>query len=234
MSYGAATRGENLHPFAVGPWRAPGANMNVFATESQIDIMAAAAGVDPLAFRLRHLGDNRMRRVLQAAADAFGRPATAGPSGRGYGVACSSDAGSFVATMAEVTVDKASGGVTVVRMVCAQDTGIIVNPDGARMQIEGGLTMGLGYALTEELRFQGGEVLDRSFGTYQLPRFSAVPKIEVVLVKNDELAPQGCGEPAITTVGGAIANAVFDATGARLLRLPMTPKRVAAAIAANR
>jgi len=221
-----------LHPFAVGPWRAPGANMNVFAAESQIDIMAAGAGVDPLAFRLKHIADPRMRRVVQAAADAFGwQPATR-PSGKGYGIACSSDAGSFVTTMAEVKVDKPSGKVTVLRMVCAQDMGIIVNPEGARMQIEGGLTMGLGYALTEELRFHGGEILDQNFDSYQLPRFSAVPRIEVVLVKNSELAPQGCGEPAITTVGAAIANAVFDATGARMLRLPMTPKRVLAAISA--
>ena len=99
------------------------------------------------------------------------------------------------------------------------------------MQIEGGLTMGLGYALTEEVRFQGGEVLDQNFDSYHLPRFSAVPRIEAVLVRNNELAPQGCGEPAITTAGAVIANAVFDATGARMLRLPMTPKRVAAAIA---
>lgn len=231
MSYGGAPPVKDLHPFAVGPWRAPGANMNVFATESQIDIMAAAAGVDPMAFRLKHLGDIRMRGVLQAAADAFGWRPAAGPSGRGHGIALSSDAGSFVATMAEVKVDKASGKVTVVRMVCAQDMGIIVNPEGARMQIEGGLTMGLGYALTEEVRFQGGEVLDQNFDSYHLPRFSAVPRIEVVLVRNNELAPQGCGEPAITTAGAVIANAVFDATGARMLRLPMTPKRVAAAIA---
>ena len=231
MSYGGAPPVKDLHPFAVGPWRAPGANMNVFATESQIDIMAAAAGVDPVAFRLKHLGDIRMRGVLQAAADAFGWRPAAGPSGRGHGIALSSDAGSFVATMAEVKVDKASGKVTVVRMVCAQDMGIIVNPEGARMQIEGGLTMGLGYALTEEVRFQGGEVLDQNFDSYHLPRFSAVPRIEAVLVRNNELAPQGCGEPAITTAGAVIANAVFDATGARMLRLPMTPKRVAAAIA---
>jgi isoquinoline 1-oxidoreductase len=233
MSYGGAPPVKDLHPFAVGPWRAPGANMNVFATESQIDIMAAAAGADPLAFRLKHLGDPRMRKVLQAAADAFGYAPAAGPSGRGFGIACSSDAGSVVATMAEVKVDKASGRVTVLRMVCAQDMGIIVNPDGARMQIEGGLTMGLGYALSEELRFQGGNILDRNFDTYRLPRFSAVPSIQAVLVENNELAPQGCGEPAITTAGAAIANAVFDAAGARVFRLPMTPKRVAAALAAS-
>jgi nicotinate dehydrogenase subunit B len=233
MSYGGAPPASGLHPLAVGPWRAPGANMNIFATESQIDIMAAAAGVDPLAFRLNHIQDTRMRRVLQAAADAFGWSSAVGPSGKGHGIALSSDAGSFVATIAEVKVDKASGRVTVARMVCAQDMGIIVNPEGAKMQIEGGLTMGLGYTLTEELQFHGGEVLDRNFDTYHLPRFSAIPRIEVVLIENNDVAPQGCGEPAITTTGGAIANAVFDATGARILRLPMTPRRVAEAVSAQ-
>jgi len=232
-SYGRAPAIAGLHPFATGPWRAPGANMNVFATESQIDIMAAAARVDPLAFRLKHISDPRMRRVLQAAAKAFGWKAAPGPSGRGYGIACSSDAGSCVATMAEVKVDAVTGKVGVVRIVCAQDMGVVVNPEGARMQIEGGLTMGLGYALGEELRFRGGEILDRNFETYHLPRFSGSPPIEAVLVKNDALAPQGCGEPAITTTGAVIANAVFDATGARMLRLPMTPERIASAIAAR-
>lgn len=232
-SYGGAPAVEGLHPFAVGPWRGPGANMNVFATESQIDIMAAAAGIDPVAFRLRHIQDPRMRRVLETAAKAFDWQASAGPSGRGWGVALSCDAGSCVATMAEVMVDKASGKVTVVRIVCAQDMGIVVNPEGARMQIEGGLTMGLGYSLSEELRFQGGEILDTNFDSYQIARFSGAPRIEAILVKNDELAPQGCGEPAITTTGAVIANAVFDATGARLLRLPMTPARVAAAMAVD-
>ena len=233
-SYGNAPSIVGLHPFGVGAWRAPGANMNVFATESQIDIMAAAAGVDPLAFRLKHIQEPRMRRVLQAAAKAFGWAPATGPSGRGFGIACSSDAGSVVATMAEVKVDRASGRVEVVRIVCAQDMGIVVNPEGAKMQIEGGLTMGLGYALTEELRFHGGEILDQNFDTYRLPHFIGVPVIEVVLMENNDLAPQGCGEPAITTTGAVIANAVFDATGARMLRLPMTASRVAAALAERR
>jgi CO/xanthine dehydrogenase Mo-binding subunit len=194
--------------------------------------MASAAGVDPLAFRLHHLTDSRMRRVLQAA-DAFGWKAATAPSGRGFGLACSIDAGTYVATMAEVKVDPANGKVKVLRMVCAQDMGIVVNPDGAKMQMEGGLTMGLGYVLAEELRFNGGEILDRNFDTYDIPRFSWVPRIEAVLVKNDDLAPQGGGEPSITTTGAVIANAVFDATGARLLRLPMTPERVRQAIAAK-
>ncbi|MBU6464800.1 MAG: xanthine dehydrogenase family protein molybdopterin-binding subunit [Bradyrhizobium sp.] len=231
LAYAGSAWKDDLHPFAVGPWRAPGANMNIFATESQIDIMAAAAGTDPLAFRLGHLSDGRMRKVLQTAVDAFGWQAAVRPSGRGHGIAISSDAGSVVATIAEVKVDRTSGRVTVVRIVCAQDMGIVVNPEGARMQIEGAITMGLGYSFSEELRFQGGEILDKNYDTYRLPRFDVVPKIEAVLVSNDELAPQGCGEPAITTVGAVLANAVFDATGARMLRLPMTPQRVAAAIA---
>jgi nicotinate dehydrogenase subunit B len=230
-SYAAAGSQPTLHPFAVGPWRAPGANMNAFAIESQIDIMASAAGEDPLAFRLRNLTDTRMRRVLQAAADAFGWQAAVPPSRRGFGLACNVDAGTYVATMAEVKVDHTNGRVQVVRVVCAQDMGIVVNPDGAKMQIEGGITMGLGYTLAEELRFLGGDILDRNFDTYAIPRFSWAPRIEIVLVKNDELAPQGGGEPPITTTGAVVANAVFDATGARMFRLPMTADRVHQAIA---
>jgi CO/xanthine dehydrogenase Mo-binding subunit len=109
--------------------------------------------------------------------------------------------------------------------------GVVVNPDGARMQIEGGVTMGLGYTLSEELRFRGGDILDRNFDTYDIPRFSWIPRIECVFIKNDELAPQGGGEPPITTTGAVIANAVFDATGARMSQLPMTAARVKAAIA---
>ncbi|MBU6473876.1 MAG: molybdopterin-dependent oxidoreductase, partial [Alphaproteobacteria bacterium] len=184
--------------------------------------------------RMAHLSDPRMRRVLRSCADAFGWKPAAGPSGRGVGMALSSDAGSYVATMAEVKVDKQSGKVHVERITCAIDMGVVVNPEGARMQTEGCLTMGLGYTFAEELRFKGGRILDSNFDTYHLPRFSSLPKmIETVLVKNDALAPQGCGEPAITTTGAVIANAVFDACGARLTRLPMTPERVRAALLAQ-
>jgi nicotinate dehydrogenase subunit B len=230
MLYETAELHPSLHPFAVGPWRAPGANMNTFAIESQIDAMAAAAGEDALAFRLRNLTDSRMRRVLQAAADAFGWRPAAAPSGRGFGLACCIDAGTYVATMAEIKVDPQTGHIQVIRMLCAEDMGIVVNPEGARMQIEGGITMGLGYTLAEELRFQGGDILDRNFGSYGIPRFSWIPRIETVFVKNDDLAPQGGGEPPIITTGAVIANALFDATGARIYRLPMTAERVRQAI----
>ena len=112
------------------------------------------------------------------------------------------------------------------RIVCAQDMGQVINPDGAKMQMEGCITMGLGYALSETLRFKGGEVLDRNFDTYQLPRFSGLPDVDAFLVKNDALTPQGGGEPAIVAVGGAIANAICDATGARVFQMPMPPEQV--------
>jgi CO/xanthine dehydrogenase Mo-binding subunit len=108
--------------------------------------------------------------------------------------------------------------------------GVVVNPEGATMQVEGCITMGLGYVLAEEVQIRDGKVLDENFDSYQVPRFSWLPRIETVLVKNDALAPQGGGEPAIVPMGAAIANAVFDATGARLFRLPLTPARVKAAI----
>ncbi|MBZ5552049.1 MAG: molybdopterin-dependent oxidoreductase [Acidobacteriia bacterium] len=218
------------HLFATGPWRAPGANINVFARESQIDIMAAKAKIDPLEFRLNNTSDKRMRSVLEAAAEKFGWNKATLPSGRGYGIACGIDAGTYVATIAEVRVDQSSGKVKVKRMVCAQDMGIVINPDGARMQMEGCMMMGLGYALSEEVRFNGGELLTKNFDTYELPRFSGLPEIEAILVKNDALTPQGGGEPAIVPIGAAIANAIYDAAGIRLFQMPMTPERVKEAL----
>jgi isoquinoline 1-oxidoreductase len=221
-----------MHLFAVGPWRAPAANTNRFAAEQQMDVMAYAAGIDPLEFRLRNTRDPRMLAVLRAVAEASGwRPSTAPRrDGRGRGLACGVDAGSYVAHVADVTVDRSTGAITVERVVCAQEMGIVVNPDGAKMQIEGCINMGLGYALREGLQFQGGRIADANFDSYQLPRFSWVPAIETVLVPNDALAPQGGGEPAIINMGAVIANAVYDATGARINRLPMTPEVVLAEI----
>ena len=229
---GTGGEGSSYHLFAVGPWRAPGANTNRFAAEQQIDAMARAAGIDALEFRLRNTKDPRMLSVLRAVGQASGwQPSTAPQrTGRGRGLACGIDAGSYVAEVADVTVDRATGAVKVERVVCAQEMGIVVNPDGAKMQMEGCITMGLGYALAEEVRFEGGRIHDTNFDTYRLPRFSWVPRIETVLVPNDDLAPQGGGEPAIITMGAVVANAIFDATGARMLRLPMTPERVLAEI----
>ena len=225
---GSPTQG--LHPFAIGPWRAPGASSNAFARESQIDTMAAAAKIDPVEFRLKHLADPRMRRVLEAAAARFQWKPAAAPSRRGFGVACGIDAGTCVALISEAAVDRTTGAVRVKRMTCAQEMGVVVNPQGARQQVEGCLTMGLGYALSEELRFRGGEVLTRNFDTYELPRFSDVPQLDIVILDAPDIAAQGGGEPAIAPVGASVANAIFDATGARLYRMPMTPARVRSAM----
>lgn len=199
--------------------------------ESQTDIMAQAAGIDPLSFRMKNLNDERMRRVLQAAADKFGRPFSKAPSGKGYGIACTNYLNTYVTTMAEVKVDDKSGNVHVERVVCAQDTGEVINPEGVKLQIEGCITMGLGYCLSEEIQFKGKKILDENFDTYAYTRFSWLPKIETVLIDNPQLAPQGCGEPAITTMGAVIANAVNDAIGVRMFVLPMTPERIKEAMA---
>jgi CO/xanthine dehydrogenase Mo-binding subunit len=144
--------------------------------------------------------------------------------------ACAIYLGTYVATMAEVAVAKSTGRVEVKWVVCAQDGGVIVNPDGSRQQMEGSITMGLGYALTEEVRFKDGKVLDRNFDTYETPRFSRLPKIETVLVENPEVPASGCGEPPIVNMGAVIANAICDAVGARLLQLPMTAERIQQAL----
>ena len=176
-------------------------NTNSFARESHMDILAAKAGIDPLEFRLNHLSNARLRRVLEAAAKQFGWKPAKAPSGRGVGVACGIYSGACSATMAEVTVNKTTGHVQVKRMVSALDVGWAVNPDGMRQQMEGCLTMGLGYTLSEEVHFKDGEVLDRNFGSYELPRFSWLPKIETILIDNPGAAPLGGGEPPIITVG---------------------------------
>ena len=230
-AYGQGMGGEKPHPFATGAWRAPANNTNTFARESQMDIMAAEVGMDPVELRLKNLSDERMARVLKAAAERFGWTPAKPPSGRGFGVACGIDSGTYVATMAEAEVDGETGHVQVKRVVCAQDMGVAVNPAGATLQVEGCVTMGLGYALTEEIRFKGGVVLDLNFDTYELPRFSWTPEIDTVLVENKDLPPQGGGEPAIICMGAVVANAIYDATGARLFQLPMTPERIKRAMA---
>lgn len=221
----------SAHPFDVGAWRAPASNSNTFGRECQIDIMAARAGLDPLEFRLMNLDNPRMARLLKAAAEKFGWTPARAPSGRGFGLSCADYNGTYVVAMAEVAVDRKSGKVRVKRMVGGQDMGLAVNPDGAALQIEGCLTMGLGYALSEEVHFKAGRILDLNFDTYALPRFSDLPKIETVILNSPELPITGGGEPSIINMGSVVANGIFDAVGARVYQLPMTPERVKASLA---
>jgi isoquinoline 1-oxidoreductase len=219
-----------MHPFEVGPWRAPSVNSNTFARESHIDVMAAKGGFDPVEFRLNNLTHPRMRRVLEAAAKKFGWKSAKAPSGRGVGVACGTYSNTCNATMAEVAVRK-DGRVDVKRMLIALDAGVVLNPDGLRQQTEGAVMMGMGYALSEEIRFEGGKMLTGNFDDYQIARFSWLPEVEVLLIDNPQMAALGGGEPPIIAMGAALANAIYDAVSARLLQLPMTPQRVKAALA---
>jgi isoquinoline 1-oxidoreductase len=229
----SAPRGTDPHPFFTGAWRAPSVNTNTFARESQMDMLAVAAGVDPVEFRLKHLEhDPRMANVVKKGAERFGWTPAKGPSGRGVGFAVGIDVGSFVVVFVDVEVDKSTGYVQVKRAVCCQDMGMVVNPQGAILQAEGSMLMGLGYALREEIRFEGRKMLSQNFDTYSITQFNMAPEMEVLLVGTDHDVPYGGGEPPIVVMGGAIANAVFDATGKRIMRLPLSPERVKAAIEA--
>jgi nicotinate dehydrogenase subunit B len=220
---------KNVHPFTVGPWRAPGNNSTTFARESHIDVTACKLGIDPLQFRLTNLKEGKMLATLQLAAKTFGweKPKK---EGHGYGIALGEDAGTCVALIAEVYVDKLTGIVQPIRVVCAQDMGQVVNPHGATIQTEGGITMGLGYALYEDIAFEGGIVKTTGFSNYEITRFSKTPKITCVFIDKMDAKPEGGGEPAIICVGGAIANAIFDACGARVNQMPITAERILAAI----
>jgi len=216
---------DDIHPFGTGAWRAPGNNSTTFARESHIDATAHAVGIDALEFRLNNLNNEKMTNTLKLAAKTFDWKRKK-QEGHGYGIALGQDAGTSVAMIAEVHVDKTTGEVQPIRVVCAQDMGQVVNPHGATLQTEGGITMGLGYALYEDIEFNGGKIKSSGFNNYEITKFSKTPKIECVFIDKMDSKTQGGGEPAIICVGGAIANAVFDACGARVNRMPVTPERI--------
>jgi len=220
----------NLHPLKIGAWRAPNAHTNAFARESQLDALAAKAGVDPLTLRRRLANDPRLLRLLDLAVETFGWEPAPGPTGRGIGLACGAWRQGLVVALAQVAVDKTTGKVQVERFLEAVDVGLVVNPDGARQQVEGAITMCIGQALSEEIHFKGGRILDKNFDTYVLPRFSAIPRIQVVFADTTTATTQGIGEPPVVPVAAALANAVFDATGARVTHVPFTPERVLEAL----
>ena len=171
-----------------------------------------------------------MANVVKTGAERFGWTPAKGPSGRGVGFAVGIDVGSYVVVYVDVDVDKSTGHVQVKRAICCQDMGMVVNPQGAILQAEGSMLMGLGYALREEIQFEGRKMLSLNFDSYSITQFNMVPEMEVILVGTDHDIPYGGGEPPIVVMGGAIANAIFDATGARVLRQPLSPERVKAAI----
>ncbi|NDY43322.1 xanthine dehydrogenase family protein molybdopterin-binding subunit [Dissulfurirhabdus thermomarina] len=216
-------------PVPVGFWRSVGSSHNAFAVESFVDEMARAAGQDPLAFRLAHLGGSRRARcVLETAAAAIQWWKGLRP-GEGRGIAQHFSFGSYVALAVEVRVDRPRGRIRVLRACCAVDCGRVVHPDTVKAQMEGAVLFGLGAALKEEVHFGGGGVATSNFDDYEPLRMSEAPMVEVHLVESGE-APGGVGEPGVPPVAPAVANAVFDAVGVRLRRLPLSPANVARAL----
>jgi nicotinate dehydrogenase subunit B len=219
--------------------RDPNGPAGTFAGESFMDELAAAAGADPIEFRLRHIEDARAKAVLAAVAGRAKwerrpspkRSAAAGNVLTGRGVALALRGGTYVATVAEVEVDRRSGVVRVQRLVCAHDCGLIVNPDALRGTIQANLIQSLGRALKEEVTFDSSNVTSVDWNTYPVARWSDIPEVEIVLLNRPEIAPGGAGEPSSRPTAAAINNAVFDATGARVRRAPLTAARVKAALA---
>jgi CO/xanthine dehydrogenase Mo-binding subunit len=224
-------------PLRTSNLRAPGDLARSFASESAVDEIASSFGVDPVAFRLRYLNEPRIVDVLNAAtsrAKWAPRPSPApsaiGGIATGRGVAVANRGGTMTAAVAEVEVDRTSGKVTVKRITLAQDCGLIVNPDGATNQIEGNVIQGVSRALLEEVKFDASGIKSLDWMSYPVIRFPDIPKIDVILVNRPEMQALGGGEPSLVPVPAAIANAIFDATGARLREIPMTPDRVLAAL----
>ncbi len=220
--------------------RSPAQFETTFAMEAFIDEVAAATKTDPLQFRLDHVHDPRALAVLHAAAKqygwqprtSFGKPALDHQPVKGRGIAWANRDNVRVATIADIILDPATGIIRVTRVVVAQDCGLVVNPDGVRNQIEGNVIQSLSRTLYEEVTFDHANVTSRDWVGYPILRFDAVPdQIDIVLVNNDPHAPSlGAGEPSTCPTAAVIANAVFDATGARLRQTPFRPARVKAAL----
>jgi CO/xanthine dehydrogenase Mo-binding subunit len=224
-------------PLRTSNLRAPGDLARSFASESAVDEIASTFGVDPIEFRLRYLTDPRIVDVLNAAvkqAKWQPRPSSvanaAGNILTGRGVAVADRGNTMTAAIAEVEVNRTSGKVTVKRVTLAQDCGLIVNPDGAKNQIEGNVIQGVSRALLEEVKFDASGIKSLDWLGYPVVRFPDIPQIDIVLVNRPEMPALGGGEPSLVPVPAAIANAIFDATGARLREIPLTPERVLAAL----
>jgi isoquinoline 1-oxidoreductase len=213
-------------PLRQGSYRALAATANTFARESFMEELAFAAGIDPLEFRLAHLKEPRLRDVLVKAAERFRyqdriRDLPSKNGRRGIGLACGTEKGSYVAACVAVKIDPARGKVAVEEIVEAYECGAIQNPGNLRAQVEGGIIMGLGGALKEEIRFENGRVTNPRFSMYQVPRTRDLVPMDVVLVDRPDLPSVGSGETPIIAVAPAIAAAVFQATGVRIRTMPI-------------
>jgi nicotinate dehydrogenase subunit B len=219
--------------------RAPGKIANVFAVESFTDELAAAAGIDPVAYRLRDLSDPRAIAVLKRATEMIDWQPRTTPrltqgnvmTGRGVAYVRYKQAENYVAMTMEVAVERATGRINVKRVTCAHDCGLVVNPDSLRNQIEGQIVQTLSRTLHEEVKFDRSRVTSVDWVSYPILRFPEVPVVDVALIDHPELPLLGAGEASSAVVAATLGNAVFDATGVRLRTVPFTPERVKAALA---
>jgi len=238
-------------PLRLSNLRAPGKIGNVFAVEGFTDELAAAAGVDALEFRKRDLSDPRAHAVLDRAAQMIGWQSRRSPAvhaftgnshspelyiavGRGIAYMRYKQAENYVAIAMEVAVDRRTGQITVQRIACAHDCGLIVNPDGLRNQVEGNIMQTLSRTLHEEVRFDRSKVTTVDWASYPILRFSEAPKIEVALINHPDQPAYGAGEAASAPVAAALANAVFDATGVRLRSVPFNSDAMKKTLRASR
>jgi nicotinate dehydrogenase subunit B len=207
-------------PLRQGSYRGLAATANHFAREVHMDELAQLVNIDPFEFRLKNIKDERLKAVLQSAARAFewGRKKS---EGRGYGIACGFEKGSYIATAAEVSVDAKTGRVKIERVVESFECGAIVNKLHLHNQVEGAVVQAIGGALFEGIQFKDGQILNGKFSKYRLPRFSDVPKIDIVLLDRKDLPSAGAGETPIVGLAPAVGNAIFDATGVRVRSMPL-------------
>src|SRR4029078_9250533 len=228
-------------PLRPAPSRSPGKPANCFAVESFVDELAAAAGLDPVEFPLRGLTDppaselaNSAAALMKCQRQAYQRASTNGAVARGRGISFIhyKHTEAYVGMGMDVAVERASGRIMVERVACAHDCGQIINPDGVRAQIEGSILQTISRVLMEEVMFDRSRVLSVDWASYPIPRFPGVPYLDIELIKRPTEKPVGAGEAACTTVGPALANAVYNATGARLRTVPFTPERVELALSA--
>lgn len=236
--YAIAKHAAQFHPVDAplrqGSYRGLAATANHFARESHMDDLAAVLSMDPLEFRLKNLKNDRLRAVLQAAAEKFGWGKTKSGENRAAGLACGVEKGGYVATCAEIAivpseflgaeVTPAAPKVRIDRVVTAFECGAIVNPEHLKNQIEGSMMMAIGGALFESVQFANGRILNPHLAQYRVPRFSDMPVIETVLVDRKDLPSAGAGETPIVGLAPAVGNAIFRATGVRIRSLPMTPR----------
>jgi nicotinate dehydrogenase subunit B len=208
-------------PLRQGSYRSLAAAANQFARESHMDELAHELQIDPLEFRLKNLKNDRLQAVFQAAAEKFGWGKQKNSIGTGFGIAGGFEKGGYIATCAEVSVERR--GLKVVRVVQAFDCGAVVNPQGLKNQISGAIVQGLGGALFEAIRFENGRIVNPHLAEYRVPRFSDLPHIEVVLVDRKDQRSMGAGETPLTGIAPAVANAIFGAAGVRLRSMPLAP-----------